>query len=230
MAQEESPTVVLVHGAWHGPWAWSEVEQRLADAGVDVVTVDLPSSGTDADALGSLEEDAAAVRAAVDAVDGPAVVVAHSYGGIPTTQGLAGADDVAHIIYLTAFMLEEGESLYGLVGAEPAPWWLVADDGASLMPGTPGDIFFNDLPDETVAAVSERLEPQSMASIKAPVTAVGWRDVPTTYVICERDNAIPVPAQEMLAGRADNVHRLDASHSPFLSRPDEVVAIIRGVL
>jgi pimeloyl-ACP methyl ester carboxylesterase len=54
--------------------------------------------------------------------------------------------------------------------------------------------------------------------------------VPTTYVICDRDNAIPVPAQEMLAGRADNVTRLDASHSPFLSQPDAVVGIIRGVL
>lgn len=230
MAQEESPTVVLVHGAWHGPWAWSEVERQLADEGVDVLTVDLPSVGEETDALGDLDDDAAAVRAVIDSVDGPVVVVAHSYGGAPTTQGAAGADNVVHIVYLTAFMLDEGESLFGLVGGVPPDWWEVADDGESLMPGRPEEIFFNDVSDDAASAASARLAPQSMAAVKAPISAVAWRAVPTTYVICERDNAIPVPAQEMLAGRADNVARLDASHSPFLSQPDAVVGIIRGVL
>lgn len=230
MAQEESPTVVLVHGAWHGPWAWSEVERQLADQGVDVLTVDLPSVGKDTDALGDLDDDAAAVRAVIDSVDGPVVVVAHSYGGAPTTQGAAGAENVSHIVYLTAFMLDEGESLFGLVGEVAPDWWLVADDGASLLPDRPEEIFFNDVSAEAADAAAAQLAPQSMAAVKTPVSAVAWRDVPTTYVVCERDNAIPVPAQEMLAGRADNVARLDASHSPFLSRPDEVVGIIRGVL
>jgi pimeloyl-ACP methyl ester carboxylesterase len=230
VAQEETPTVVLVHGAWHGPWAWSEVERRLAGEGVDVVTVDLPSVGEDTSALGDLDADAEAVRAAIDAVDGPVVVVAHSYGGAPTTQGAAGAGNVAHIVYLTAFMLDEGESLFGLVGEVAPDWWQVSDDGESLMPGRPEEIFFNDVPSDATRAAVGQLAPQSMAAVKAPVRAVAWRDVPTTYVICDRDNAIPVPAQEMLAGRADNVTRLDASHSPFLSQPDAVVGIIRGVL
>jgi pimeloyl-ACP methyl ester carboxylesterase len=230
VAQEESPTVVLVHGAWHGPWAWSEVERQLADDGVEVRTVDLPSVGRDTGSLGDLDDDAAAVRAAIDAVDGPVVVVAHSYGGAPTTQGAAGADNVEHIVYLTAFMLDEGESLFGLVGEVAPDWWQVADDGESVMPGRPEEIFFNDVAEDAASAAVAQLAPQSMAAIKAPVRAVAWRDVPTTYVICERDNAIPVPAQEMLSGRAGNVARLDASHSPFLSRPDEVVGIIRGVL
>jgi pimeloyl-ACP methyl ester carboxylesterase len=221
---------VLVHGAWHGPWAWSEVEGQLADLGVDVVAVDLPSVGSDTSALGGLEDDAAAVREAIDGVDGPVVIVAHSYGGAPTTQGAAGADNVQHIVYLTAFMLDEGESLFGLVGGVPAEWWEVAEDGESLMPGRPQEIFFNDLPAEVADAATARLEPQSMAAVKDPVTAVAWRDIPSTYVICDLDQAIPVPAQEMLSGRAGAVHRLDASHSPFLSRPDEVVEIIRGVL
>jgi pimeloyl-ACP methyl ester carboxylesterase len=230
MAQEESPTVVLVHGAWHGPWAWSEVEGQLADLGVDVVTVDLPSVGEDTSALGGLEDDAAAIRAAIDAVDGQVVVVAHSYGGAPTTQGAAGAENVTHIVYVTAFMLDEGESLFGLVGGVAPDWWVVAEDGESLMPGTPVETFFNDVSPEEADAAAARLAPQSMAAVKTPVSAVAWRDVPTTYVICEQDQAIPVPAQEMLSGRAGAVRRLDASHSPFLSRPGEVVEIIRGVL
>jgi pimeloyl-ACP methyl ester carboxylesterase len=229
VAQQESPTVVLVHGAWHGPWAWSEVERALADEGVDVVTVDLPSVGQDTSALGDLDDDAAAVRAAIDAVDGPVVVVAHSYGGAPTTQGAAGAENIAHIVYLTAFMLDEGESLFGLVGGVAPDWWQVAEDGESLLPGRPEEIFFNDVAEDATSAAVAQLAPQSMAAVKGPVGAVAWRDTPTTYVICERDNAIPVPAQEMLAGRADNVARLDASHSPFLSQPDAVVGIIRGV-
>jgi pimeloyl-ACP methyl ester carboxylesterase len=230
MAQDESPTVVLVHGAWHGPWAWSEVQAQLADQGVDVLTVDLPSVGEDTSALGDLDDDAAAVRAAIDSVDGPVVVVAHSYGGAPTTQGAAGADNVTHIVYLTAFMLDEGESLFGLVGGVAPDWWLVADDGESLMPDRPDEIFFNDVSEDATRAAVEQLAPHRMAAFQAPVGAVAWRDVPTTYVICDRDNAIPVPAQEMLAGRADNVTRLDASHSPFLSQPDALVGIIRGVL
>jgi pimeloyl-ACP methyl ester carboxylesterase len=230
VAQEESPTVVLVHGAWHGPWAWNEVERRLADEGIDVLTVDLPSVGEDSDADADLDDDAAAVRAVIDSVDGPVVVVAHSYGGAPTTQGAAGADNVEHIVYLTAFMLDEGESLFGLVGGVAPDWWLVADDGESLMPDRPDEIFFNDVSEDATRAAVQQLAPQSMAAVKSPVTAVAWRDVPTTYVICDRDNAIPVPAQEMLAGRADNVTRLDASHSPFLSQPDAVVGVIRGVL
>jgi pimeloyl-ACP methyl ester carboxylesterase len=230
VTQEESPTVVLVHGAWHGPWAWNEVEGQLSDLGIDVVTVDLPSVGEDTSALGGLDDDAGAVRDAIDGVDGPVVVVAHSYGGAPATQGAAGAENVAHIVYLTAFMLDEGESLFGLVGGVAPDWWQVADDGESLMPGRAQEIFFNDVSDEVAADAVSRLAPQSMAAVKDPVTAVAWRDVPTTYVICELDQAIPVPAQEMLAGRAGTVHRLQTSHSPFLSQPDEVVAIIRGVL
>jgi pimeloyl-ACP methyl ester carboxylesterase len=230
VAQEESPTVVLVHGAWHGPWAWSEVERRLADEGVEVLTVDLPSVGEDSDEQADLDDDAAAVRAVIDSVDGPVVVVAHSYGGAPTTQGAAGADNVEHIVYLTAFMLDEGESLFGLVGGVAPDWWDVADDGETLMPARPEEIFFNDVSEDATRAAVEQLAPHRMAAFTAPVGAVAWRDVPTTYVICDRDNAIPVPAQEMLAGRADNVTRLDTSHSPFLSQPDAVVGIIRGVL
>ena len=59
--------------------------------------------------------------------------------------------------------------------------------------------------------------------------SVAWRDVPSTYVICDRDNAIPVPAQEAMAARADTTHRLDSDHSPFLTDPDAVAELIRAV-
>jgi pimeloyl-ACP methyl ester carboxylesterase len=227
MAQD--PTVLLVHGAWHGSWAWDEVAQRLADADIEVVALDLPSSGPDPSVLGGLHEDAEAVRAAIDAVDGPVVVVAHSYGGAPVTEGATGAQNVSHLIYLTAFMLDEGESLLGLVGGHPPEWWIIADDGASILPGRPEETFFNGLDEAATAACVARLEPQSYASTTDTLRAAAWKEIPATYVISEADNAIPVFAQEQLAQRAGAVHRLDAGHSPFLSHPDEVVAIVRGV-
>jgi pimeloyl-ACP methyl ester carboxylesterase len=226
----QDPTVVLVHGAWHGGWAWEAVATRLADAGVDVVAVDLPSSGPVPSALGGLHEDAATVRAAIDAVDGPVVVVAHSYGGAPASEGAAGADNVTHIVYLTAFMLDEGESLLGLVGGEAPPWWIVAQDGGSILVDGPETIFFNGVDEELTTRAVAALEPQSYASTTDELRAAAWKEVPSTYVVSELDNAIPVEAQEMLAQRAGTVHRLAAGHSPFLSHPDEVVAIIRGVL
>jgi pimeloyl-ACP methyl ester carboxylesterase len=221
-------TVVLVHGAWHGPWCWDPVMERLD--GVEVRTVDLPSSGPDAARLGGLDDDAAAVRKAIDGADGDVLVVAHSYGGAPVTQGAAGAQNVAHLLYLTAFMLDEGESLFGLVGGVAPEWWILAPDGQSLMPDGPEHLFYNDLPPEQAKEAAARLQPQSVPAVKQPINAAAWKDIPSTYVICDRDNAIPVPAQEMLAQRAGDVRRLDTSHSPFLSKPDEVVAILRELM
>ena len=225
----DSRSIVLVHGAWHGPWCWSKVAEPLRGRGLDVHTVKLPSSGSDPSALADLYGDAAAVRAALDEIDGEVVVVAHSYGGIATTEGAAGASNVAHIVYLTAFMLDEGESLFAAVGAVEPDWWIKDEQELSLMPGRPEQIFYNDCsPEDTADAVS-RLEPQSLAAIKQPVRSVAWREAPTTYVICDQDNAIPVFAQEYMAERAGDVRRIDASHSPFLSRPDEVVELITGL-
>jgi pimeloyl-ACP methyl ester carboxylesterase len=222
----DSPSIVLVHGAWHGPWCWSRVAGPLRERGLDVHALNLPSSGNDTSALADLYGDAEVVRAALDEIDGEALVVAHSYGGVATTEGAAGAGNVAHIVYLTAFMLDEGESLFSLVGGVEPDWWIKDEGERSLMPGRPEEIFYNDCSAEVAADAASRLVPQSLPAVKQPVRSVAWRDVPTTYVICDRDNAIPVFAQEHLAQRAGDVRRLDASHSPFLSRPGEVVALI----
>lgn len=222
----DSRSIVLVHGAWHGPWAWSKVAGPLRERGFDVHTVDLPSSGPDPGALGDMYGDAAAVRAALDKIDGEALVVAHSYGGVATTEGAAGAGNVAHIVYLTAFMLDERESLLATVGGVPPGWWITSEDGASVTVDRPDEIFYNDCSPEDAAAAAAQLAPQLRESFVQPIRSVAWRDVPTTYVICDRDNAIPVFAQEHLAQRAGDVLRIDSSHSPFLSRPGEVVALI----
>lgn len=222
----DSRSIVLVHGAWHGPWAWEKVAGPLRERELDVRTVELPSSGPDPSLLADMYEDAATVRRAIDSVDGEALVVAHSYGGVATTEGAAGAGNVGHIVYLTAFMLDEGESLFSAVGGVVPDWWIRSEDTGTVFPGRGEEIFYNDCSAEDQAAAVAKLQPQLEESFTQPVRSVAWRDVPTTYVICERDNAIPVFAQEHMAQRAADVRRMDASHSPFLSMPDQVVSLI----
>jgi pimeloyl-ACP methyl ester carboxylesterase len=185
-----------------------------------------PSCGPDTSALGDLYDDADNLRRTLAGIDGEVLVVAHSYGGAVATEGAAGADNVARIVYLTAFMLDEGESLFGLVGGVEPDWWLKDPDDRSLMPGRPEQIFFNDCSPEVAAEAASRLQPQSLPSIKQAVRSVAWRDIPSAYVICDQDNAIPVFAQEHMARRAQEVRRLDASHSPFLSMPDQVTELV----
>jgi pimeloyl-ACP methyl ester carboxylesterase len=222
----DSPSIVLVHGAWHGPWAWSRVAGPLRERGFDVHTVANPSSGPDPSSLGDLYDDAENLRRTLASIDGEVLLVAHSYGGAVATEGAAGADNVMRIVYITAFMLDEGESLFAMVGGVEPDWWVKDADETSVTTSRPVEIFFNDCDDADAADAASRLEPQSLPSLKQPVRSVAWRLIPATYVICEQDNAIPVFMQEQLAERAADVRRLDASHSPFLSMPDQVVELI----
>jgi pimeloyl-ACP methyl ester carboxylesterase len=223
-------SVVLVHGAWHGPSCWSQVACRLLGSGLDVRVPELPSAGPAAGERGGLAADAEAVRAALAEARGDAVVVAHSYGGLPVTEVAARAGNVAHLVYLCAFMLGPGESLLSAIGDQEPPWWITSADGRTWVPDRARDVFYNDCTDEVAAAAAAALRPQAKASFMDPLGAAAWQELPSTYVICERDNAIPVFAQEAMSQRAKHVRRLDAGHSPFLSQPDEVAALVRDIV
>ena len=227
---QRAPVVILVHGAWHGPWAWEGVIARLTAEGIRTVAVDLPSKGIETALLGDLHDDAEAVRAVVDAAGGPALVVAHSYGGLPVSEGLADCANVAHLIYLTAFMLGPGQSLLGLRGGVEPEWWLSSEDGRTYLPGDPKRVFYNDCPPDVAERAAASLVPQRKAAFTQELRAAAWERVPSTYVACERDNAIPPAVQERMAILADTVSRIDAGHAPFLSRPHEVTAIIQETL
>ena len=158
------PSFVLVHGAWHGGWAWAPVAQRLQDAGREVHVVDLPSSGDDPHALGGLAEDTAVVRAAVEVASAPVVMVGHSYGGIPITQ-VGAVEGLAHLVYVAAFMLDVGESLFSALGGE-APPWIGEVDGAPALVANEGErVFYADVDDAEVVRQSlARLQPESVTS------------------------------------------------------------------
>lgn len=224
------PTIVLVHGAWHGAYCWDLVTERLRHAQRSVVAFDNPSSGTDPASRGDLADDVAALQGVLDGIDGDKVVVGHSYGGIVITQGTAGRDDVSHLLYVTAFMLDEGESLFGALGGDAPPWIEVVEGGGATVATRGMEIFYNDLAhDQEALGLEQRLEPQSMASFTDEVTAAGWHDISSTYVVCEQDNAIPPEAQRQMAQRADEVVTLDSSHSPMLSVPEDLVSVITGI-
>jgi pimeloyl-ACP methyl ester carboxylesterase len=200
--------------------------------GVEVRTVTYPSSGTDLAALGTFADDAEAVAAAVAAIDGPVVVVAHSYAGIVATEALVGAQNVQRIVYLAAAMVGKGVSVLGSVGGVQPDWWQVSKDegpGGGIV-RVAKDLavptFYADVEPSLAAQAVERLIPASYISQTGEVTKVAWRTIPSTYIICTQDNAIPLVAQEAMAGNAQRRHRLDASHSPFLSQPSELAELL----
>ena len=221
------PSLLLVHGAWHRPDHFHLLVDELSD--VDVHTVSLASSGDDPAALGDMYADAEVITQAVAAIDGPVVVVAHSYGGIPTTQALTSASNVRRIIYLAAFQLKAGESLLSFNGGALMPWARrhrrdgIGDYVEAMSPMT---VFYHDVDAEIARRAVSQLGYQSYASKQQPLTETAWETIPSTYVICEADNAIPLITQELFAQRADDIQRLSTSHSPFLSQPAELACLI----
>jgi hypothetical protein len=220
----------LVHGAWHGGWAFDSLRNELASRGVTTSVVELASVGHDGELGGDLYGDAALVREAVDSLPDDCVVLAHSYGGVPVTQGLEGATNVKGLIFLTAFMLPVGVSLFDACGAVDPPWWVRNDANTYVVPVTPEDVFYNTTSPEDASRAVSRLGTQSLASFTQPVTSASWLHIPSTYIICERDHAIPLFAQEAMSANATRVARLESDHSPFLSDKAALADLVTDIM
>ena len=223
-----SPALVLVPGAWHSASDWDGVISHLP--GVEARAVSLPSHGAAASGLGDMYDDASAIRAAIDAIGGPVVVVSHSYGGVPSTEAAAGLDAVKGLIYVAAFQLDVGETLLSSVGGVIPDWWDIHEEEGYLDALHPEDIFWGDLtPQATKKAVAQAGH-LGLKTVRQPLTRAAWRSVPSTYAITEKDNAFPLPAEEAMAKRAQRVRRINSCHSPFLSQPENMAALIRQEL
>jgi pimeloyl-ACP methyl ester carboxylesterase len=231
-------TVVLVHGAWHGAWCWDRVVPRLRDRGLEVVAVDLPGHGDDPGPLTDLHGDAARVRAVIDELDGPVVLVGHSYGGVVVTE--AGTHPaVEHLVYLAAFAINDQESCGSAGAGDPALAMIdhsnrpdlgalmVIDDGVVTLRADGADeVFYNDCDAPTAAAAVSRLGPQRLDTLTQTPTAVAWQETASTYVVCTADQAVHPDLQRLLAARCTETAALPTSHSPFLSRPDLVAGLL----
>ena len=230
---------MLVHGAWHGAWCWEPVLSLLAEQSVDAVAVELPGHGADPGPLSDLHGDAARVREVLDGLDGPAVLVGHSYGGVVITE--AGAHrNVAHLVYIASFNLDATESAMSAAMAEteaasidhsgrPDALSFVRDagDGATTIdPEGARVLFYDDCPPEVADWAVSRLGRQPMQTLSQSPAAVAWRDRPSTYALCTLDNIVHPELQRVLARRATHTVEWPTSHSPFLSRPDLVADLV----
>lgn len=223
---EPKSTIVLVHGAWHGSWCWQRVVPLLEERGVAVRTVDLPSVGAAPGAGTGLSADVAAVEAVVEEVAGPVMLCGHSYGGMVISG--VGARNVVRLVYLCAFMPLEGQSLVSAGGGKPAPW--IQQLAGGLMqpdPARTGELFYGDCDPEVREWANRMVRVQSSATMMEPLAHPAWRRVPSTYVVCTNDKAIPAHVQRsVFAVHATEVVELEASHSPFLSQPGAVADLL----
>jgi pimeloyl-ACP methyl ester carboxylesterase len=232
---------VLVHGAWHGAWCWERTIAALRALGHQAVAVDLPGHGDDPTPRETVTLDAyaASIETAVRTRIGRSVLVGHSMGGMAISAAAERcADRLEGLVYLAAFLPQDGESLLSIEGRNPKPAVppaLVVEEGAptvTLDPAKIPDLFYHDCSDEDVARAMERLTPQPLAPFAAPaaLTADRFGAVPRSYVACAADRAVCIELQRdmIAASPCARVVELDASHSPFLSMPDRLAAAIAG--
>jgi len=223
------PTIVLVHGAFAESASWDRVIDPLLRAGHPVIAAANPLRG--------LASDAAAVSDIVRSVDGPVVLVGHSYGGAVISNVAADAGEIAGLVYVNGFAPDAGEHCFQLAAmfpgsrlgeetARPVP----RSDGTTdlyIAPGSFHDIFCQDVPAPEAAAMAATQRPAAQEALVEPSGQRPlWRDVPSWFVIGEEDRIIPAALQRHMAGRARAQRTVaveGASHAIPVSRPDAAV-------
>ena len=215
--------VVLVHGGFVDGSGWQGVYDLLKQDGYQVAVVQNPTL--------TLQGDAAATRMAIDAQDGPVVLVGHSYGGAVITES-GTHDQVAALVYIAAFMPDAGESVNTLIAnpppGAPVPPILPPQDGFLLLDREKFPAAFaGDLPAEQAAFMADSQVPWGLDALGGTITAPAWRAKRSWYLLTTQDRMIPPPAQRAMADRAGStVVEVPASHSVYLSQPSVVVGLI----
>jgi pimeloyl-ACP methyl ester carboxylesterase len=222
----QSSNVVLVHGAWADGSSWSAVIERLQKKGFDVTAPQF--------AVTKLSDDVARLREVLARQDRPTIVAGHSYGGQIMTALGKDAPNVAGLVYVAAFGLDQGESLGALLQqGPPAPaiahlsldkqgyGWLPKDDFVNY--------FASDV-DRVKATVMFAVQQPIAGSAFAEVMGeAAWKSFPSWYLVAQSDQAIPPDVQRLFAKRMGaTVVEVNSSHLPMVSHPDEVVELIES--
>ncbi len=229
--------VVFVHGACvkDGSWWWHRTAELLAGRKVASLAPTLPSCGETGEPTGAqgpgLAADVAAVREVLTASDEPTVVIAHSYGGIVTAEAAAGVDAVRHLLLVSSYLPEVGQSLSSFGGPEPAPFLDIDPEGGTftVRPEALAGTFLQDCAPEIQRQSLEKTARQSLAVLEQPVQSAAWQQVATTYLVCAQDRGTPAELQREFACRAGKVVELDAGHHPFLSQPAAIRDLVLSV-
>jgi pimeloyl-ACP methyl ester carboxylesterase len=220
--KSERPVLVLVHGAYQRPSVWNASRAVFAALGYETRTPSLPSSGVNPTA--SMYDDAAVIRAEVEKIGGPVVVVAHSYSGVPVTEAAAGAADVSRLIFVAAHMLDDGQSMYSRMGVD------LPSDTSGTYPIPSGEELYHDVPDDVASMAVAELVPQALLPFTNEVTHAGWHEIASTYIICEDDRCFSPSIQAEMARKATDVRRWAGGHCPYLADPRRFAELIDEIV
>ena len=227
------PTVVLEHGAFADASSWDGVVQRLERAGCPVVAAANPLRGP--------ATDAAYLRSVVDHIDGPVVLVGHSYGGTVISQAAVGLEDkVKALVSIAAFLPDAGESSLGLTDKFPGstlgqavqPVNYTLPDGsrgadAHIEPDKFHRQFAADVPAGRARLMAAGQRPIAAAAPEEKSTKAAWKTIPSWSLVTTGDLNIPAAAQRFMPHRAHaRTTGIDASHAVSVSRPDAVARVV----
>jgi pimeloyl-ACP methyl ester carboxylesterase len=218
------PNIVLIHGAWAEGSCWSGVIERLQADGYHVTAPQFP--------LTALADDVARLRQVLNLQDGPTIVVGHSYGGHVITALASEAPNVAGLVYIAAFGLDQGESLGGLLSQGPVTpalahlstdpqgfGWLSEDD---FVRHFAGDV--DPVKAKVLYAVQQ---PIAMSIFEEPMGVPAWKTLPSWYLVATEDQALPPEAERLFASRMGaTTVEIPSSHVAMVSHPSEVAQLI----
>lgn len=224
------PTIVLIHGAFAESASWHGVVSRLRAAGHRTIAAGNP--------LRSLSGDAAAVSDLLASIDGPIVLVGHSYGGMVASNAAVGKDNVKALVYVAALAPEKGENTPDLLGKFPGATLGEHLYEVPLSDGT-ADVYVDaesyhehfaaDLPAEQAALDAASQRPFNTSALYEASGEPAWKTIPSWFISPELDRAIPLETFRFMAGRANAREAIEvagASHALPASQPQAVADLI----
>ena len=226
--------IVLVHGSYHGAWCWDPLRPELERLGHRVFAMDLPIS----DPAASLDAYAQAVDDALPA-DSVPMLVGHSMGGLVIPL-VAARRSVKRLVFLAAFLPVPGKSandqrseepIDGLIPPTTSEWTDMGDGVWMIGPHTATELFYSDVPAPLAKWAVERLRPQSYGVLGEVSTLAAWPAVECRSIVCRDDHAAN-PAWVRAAARdrlGTEALEIDGGHSPFLTRPVELAALLDSI-
>ena len=227
------PTVVLVHGAFADSSGWSAVAGRLMNAGYPVLAFSNPLRGP--------SSDGEYLRTFLSTIEGPIVLVGHSYGGVVITNAATGNENVQSLVYVAAYAPAEGESVSDAnhlgggtsvvtdhLVVRPFPGASNGDADAYIDPAWFHELFAQDLSRRTTRFMAASQRPGAFAALVTPSGPPAWAEIPSWYMVASQDRIIPPEAERAMAERAGSTTvEIDSSHVAMMSHPGAVTRLIR---
>jgi pimeloyl-ACP methyl ester carboxylesterase len=218
------PTIVLVHGAWADSSSWAPVIERLRRDGYPVRAI--------ADPLQGLTSDTAYLTSYLATIDGPKVLVGHSYGGAVITNAATAVAGVKSLVYIAGFIPVAGETIGELAAKSTPPLPLISTQvpggtEVSIDPAQFRSAFAGDLDRTTAADLATTQRPANTKAVTDASATEGFRTIPSWALLTRQDHAISPDLQRFMTTRAHaRTTEVDASHAVMLSRPDAVTGLI----